>query len=153
MTRGERLAFSLWGRREVTAAGGPVDVPQGTGHGGPPSPPTNARPEGRAAKETPEPHDWAFTWTLIFTGVLFLRPQDLFPPLEVLHLAELSAIAGLVSLFVGRLARRQSLTRMTPEFAGVLALGAIILMTAPFSIWFGGAVGVFTDVYLKVALV
>ena len=29
-----------------------------------------------------EPRDWAFTWTLIFTGVLFLRPQDLIPPLE-----------------------------------------------------------------------
>jgi O-antigen ligase len=100
-----------------------------------------------------EPRDWAFTWTLVFTAVLFFRPQDVFPPLQVLHLAELSAIAGLVSLFVGRLGRRQSLTRMTPEFVGVLALGAVILATAPFSIWFGGAVSVFTDIYLKVALV
>ena len=58
-----------------------------------------------------------------------------------------------MSLLVGRLARRQSLTRMTPEFAGVLALGAVILLTAPFSIWFGGAVTVFTDMYLKVTLV
>ena len=65
-----------------------------------------------------EPRDWAFTWTLIFTGVLFLRPQDLIPPLEALHLAELSAMAGLVALITGRLARRQTLTRMTPEFAG-----------------------------------
>ena len=100
-----------------------------------------------------EPRDWAFTWTLIFTGVLFLRPQDLIPPLEVLHLAELSAMAGLIALITGRLARRQTLTRMTPEFAGVLALGGVILATAPFSIWFGGAVSVFTDLYLKVALV
>lgn len=100
-----------------------------------------------------EPRDWAFTWTLIFTGVLFLRPQDLIPPLEALHLAELSAMAGLIALITGRLARRQTLTRMTPEFAGVLALGAVILATAPFSIWFGGAVSVFTDLYLKVALV
>lgn len=100
-----------------------------------------------------EPRDWAFTWTLIFTGVLFLRPQDLIPPLEALHLAELSAMAGLIALITGRLARRQTLTRMTPEFAGVLALGGVILATAPFSIWFGGAVSVFTDLYLKVALV
>ena len=54
-------------------------------------------------------------------------------------------MAALISLIMGRLARRQSLTRMTPEFAGVLALGAVILLTAPFSIWFGGAVGVFPD--------
>ena len=42
--------------------------------------------------------DRAFGWLLVFTLVLFLRPQDLFPPLEVLHLAEISAIAGLLSL-------------------------------------------------------
>ena len=71
----------------------------------------------------------------------------------MLHLAELSALAALVSLFMGRLARRQSITRMTPELAGVLAFGAVILVTAPFSIWFGGAVGTFQDLYLKVILV
>jgi O-antigen ligase len=145
----ERLAFSLGGRRDV----GPSIPP------GPPSPPHGPAPADPALASAtltsapPEPRDWAFTWTLIFTAVLFLRPQDIYPPLEALHLAELSALAGLVSLFVGRLARRESWTRMTPEFAGVLGLGAVILLTAPFSIWFGGAVGTFTDLYLKVMLV
>ena len=155
---GERLAFSLGGRKEETRTDGPVPVrPRDAG---PPLTPSgssaHARPEGQAARSSnsdSEPRDWAFTWTLVFTGVLFFRPQDVFPPLQVLHLAELSAIAGLASLIVGRLGRRQSLTRMTPEFAGVLALGTVILLTAPFSIWFGGAVSVFTDIYLKVALV
>ena len=147
----ERLAFNAGGtRREVTSA---YAMP-----GGPPSPALDASLDkpasARLNHEAPsEPRDWAFIWTLVFTAVLFLRPQDVFPPLAALHLAELSAIAGLVALFTGRLARRQSLTRMTPEFAGVLALGAIILITAPFSIWFGGAVSLFTDQYLKVTLV
>jgi O-antigen ligase len=70
-----------------------------------------------------------------------------------LHLAEVSAMAGLIALFTGRLARRQAITRVTPEFAGVLAFGAVILLTAPFSIWFGGAIGTFQDVYLKVVLI
>lgn len=144
----ERLAFSLGGRREVASAS--ADAPGGSTT---PPAPTEPSPAGAKRAAAAEPRDWAFTWTLVFTGVLFLRPQDLFPPLAALHLAELSAIAGLVSLLVGRLARRQSLTRMTPEFAGVLALGAVILLTAPFSIWFGGAVTVFTDMYLKVTLV
>ena len=148
---GERLAFSLGGRRDVASTAGNAGTSGPTRHT--PPPPPAAPPAAGAAATAVEPRDWAYTWTLIFTGVLFLRPQDLFPPLAVLHLAELSAMAGLVSLVVGRLARRQSLTRMTPEFAGVLALGAVILATAPFSIWFGGAVSVFTDVYLKVALV
>jgi O-antigen ligase len=148
----ERLAFSLGGRKEVTRADGPP--PAGPTDAGPPSPPESRAATARLNQAAPpEPRDWAFTWTMIFTGVLFFRPQDVFPPLQALHLAELSAIAGLVSLIVGRLARRQTLTRMTPEFAGVLALGAVILITAPFSIWFGGAVSVFTDMYLKVALV
>lgn len=100
-----------------------------------------------------EPRDWAFTWLLVFTTVLFLRPQDIFPPLDALHLAELSALAGLVALVVGRMARGQTITRMTPEFAGVIALGGLILALAPFSIWFGGTIGVFTDQYAKVILI
>jgi O-antigen ligase len=142
----ERLAFSLGGRREVSPAAGQPAQPATV---------ATRQPNPAAAVDpaAPEPRDWAFTWTLIFTAVLFLRPQDLFPPLEALHLAEVSALAGLVSLVFGRLARRQSVTRMTPEFAGVLALGAVILLTAPFSIWFGGAVSTFTDLYLKVTLV
>lgn len=104
--------------------------------------------------DTPaEPRDWAFTWLLVFTAVLFLRPQDIFPPLGALHLAELSALAGLVALVVGRMARGQTITRMTPEFAGVIALGGLILALAPFSIWFGGTIGVFTDQYAKVILI
>jgi O-antigen ligase len=105
------------------------------------------------AVKSREKRDWAFTWTLLFTAVLFLRPQDLFPPLESLHLAELTAIAGLGSLIMGRLGRRQSITRLTPDLIGVVAFGAVILVTAPFSIWFGGSFHVFQELYSKVILV
>ena len=153
----ERLAFG-GGQREVARAAGPDSA-------GPPSRPVSAEAAsaGRAAPLPPrasarraapaEPRDWAFTWTLVFTAILFLRPQDVFPPLEVLHLAELSAIAALTALFVGRLARQQAVTRISPELIGVLAFGAVILGTAPFSIWMGGSIGVFTDQYSKVILV
>jgi O-antigen ligase len=107
----------------------------------------------RKEAETGERRDWAFTWTLIFTAVLFLRPQDIFAPLGALHLAEVSATLGLISLFTGRLAKRQTLSRVTPELVGVLVFGAVILLTAPFSIWFGGAIGVFQELYVKVVLV
>lgn len=95
----------------------------------------------------------AFTWTLAFTAVLFLRPQDILPPLAVLHLAEVTAIAALVSLIMGRLSRAQPITRVTPELGGVVAFGVLMLVLAPFSIWLGGAVGTFQDLYLKVVLV
>jgi hypothetical protein len=114
--------------------------------------PTPAQ-EQQAAVDQPERRDWAFLFLLAFTAVVFFRPQDEFPPLRVLHLAELCALGGLGSLLLGRLQRGQSFTRVTPELIGVIALGVIILATAPFSIWFGGAIGVFKDLYLKVILI
>jgi O-antigen ligase len=110
-----------------------------------------ARPQRTAPSS--EPRDWAFIWTLLFTAVLFLRPQDLFPPLEMLHLAEVTALGGLVALLSGRLSRGQPISRLTPELVAVMAFGGIILVTAPFSMWMGGAVQTFTDMYVKVILV
>jgi O-antigen ligase len=153
----ERLAFGFGSRRDaVPTARTPsrdAGIPsKGAAPIGPPSPPeSTAAPARRAARA--EPRDWAFTWTLVFTAVLFLRPQDVIPPLGFLHLAELSAIAGLTALFFNRLSRNQPITRMTPEFMGVIALGGVILLTAPFSIWISGSIGVFTDLYVKVILV
>jgi O-antigen ligase len=138
--RSERLAFTFGSRGSVGAA-----------QTRDPRHPAAAAVTEAPADETRDSR--AFTWLLVFTLVLFLRPQDIIAPLGVLHLAELSAIAGLFALFVGRLRHRASISRMTPEFAGVLALGAIILFTAPFSIWFGGSFAVFTDLYAKVILV
>jgi O-antigen ligase len=100
-----------------------------------------------------EGDDRAFTFLLLFTAVLFLRPQDILPPLEFLHLAESTAIAGLLALFFGRLSRRQPISRVTPELVAVLAFGGVILGTAPFSIWVSGSIGVFTELYAKVILI
>ena len=117
---------------------------------------TNRRLRDRSSKgdagQIAEPRDWSLTWTLLFTAVLFLRPQDLVPPLEALHLAELTALAGLAALVFGRLGRGQAPIRLTPDLVGVIGLGAVILLTAPFSIWMGGSLHVFQDLYSKVIL-
>jgi putative inorganic carbon (HCO3(-)) transporter len=73
--------------------------------------------------------------------------------LRVVPLAEIAAIGALAAMVMGRLGRGLSLSRFTPEFGGVVALGAIMLVTAPFSIWMGGAVATFTDLYVKVILI
>lgn len=134
----ERLAFTFGSRRTVTG-------------------PNVAPPRPAAVAPLPLPagdtRDRAFTALLVFTAVLFLRPQDVITPLTALHLAELSAAAGLFALISQRLSRGQTITRMTPEFVGVLAFGFVILGTAPFSLWIGGSVGVFTELYIKVVLV
>src|SRR6476661_465541 len=97
--------------------------------------------------------DWAFTGLLAFTAILFFRPQEQFPPLNPLHLAEVSALLALAAMVMGRLQRNLSVTRYTPELGGVLALGFIILATAPFSIWMGGSVATFTEIYSKIILI
>jgi len=97
--------------------------------------------------------DWAFTGLLAFTAILFLRPQEQFPPLNPLHLAEVSALLALAAMVFGRMQRGLSVTRYTPELAGVVGLGFLILATAPFSIWMGGSVATFTEIYSKIILI
>jgi O-antigen ligase len=113
-----------------------------------------APPRDAAAAAAPaERRDWAFLGLMAFTALLFLRPQDLVTSLRVLHLAEVAALFALGSMIAGRLRRGLSVSRITPELIGVLAFAFIILATAPFSVWMGGAVGTFTDLYAKVVLI
>lgn len=100
-----------------------------------------------------ERRDWAFTGLLVFTALLFFRPQDQFTFLNPLHLAEVSALSALGAMITGRIGRGLSMTRVTPELIGVVTMGVLILATAPFSVWPGGAVGTFTEMYMKVILI
>ncbi len=100
-----------------------------------------------------EPRDWGYFGLLAFTAVLLLRPQDKIPALAAIHLAEICAIVGIGPMILHRLASRRPAFRITPETIGLVVLGAAIVMTAPFSIWPGGAIEVFTDAYLKIVIV
>ena len=135
-----------------------------TGHDGeaPSRAATPSTVDGAAVESTPvaaarpvrrEKADWAFNGLLAFTALLFFRPQEQIPILNPLHLAEVSALLALAAMVAGRLQRGLSLTRYTPELGGVLALGFTILATAPFSIWMGGSVATFTEVYIKIILI
>jgi putative inorganic carbon (hco3(-)) transporter len=106
-----------------------------------------------ATSRSGERRDWAFIGLMVFTGLLFFRPQDLITPLRLLHLAEIAAVLALGSLISGRLARGAPVTRMTPELAGVFGLAAVILVMAPFAVWMGGAIATFTELYAKVVLI
>jgi O-antigen ligase len=131
-----------------------------TGHGGD-APGPRRGSEARGPVEAPvvaeepvrERRDWAFTGLMVFTALLFFRPQDQLPFLNGLHLAEMAALAALGAMVSGRLGRGLSVTRITPELVGVVGMGVLILATAPFSVWPGGAVGTFTEMYVKVILI
>jgi O-antigen ligase len=139
----ERLTFNPPGRlRSETPSLGGVEI----------TPPSSDSGEQPVAAD-PERDEWAFRFLCAFTAVVWIRPQDTIPFVQHLHLAELCAIAALLSLIMGRMGRNLPFTRMTPELAGVLAFGGLILITAPFSIWLGGVIGMFKEVYIKIILI
>ncbi len=100
-----------------------------------------------------ERYDWDYLWMIAFTAVLFFRPQDHVKALTPLHLAELTAIAGLAAMAARRMTSGQPIARINPEVVGVLALGAVIVVTMPFSFWPGGSLALFSDVYVKIILI
>jgi O-antigen ligase len=100
-----------------------------------------------------ETWDWAWGGLLIFSVLLFFRPQDQIRALGAFHVSDLSAAIGLGAMVFLNLSRNKPITRITPELLGVVAVGAVILLTVPTSFWPGGSVHVFIDQFMKVALI
>ena len=100
-----------------------------------------------------ETWDWGWGGLLIFSILLFFRPQGTIQWLGRMHLSDLAAIVGLGAMMFLRISKGQSITRLTPELISLSALGAVILMTVPTSFWPGGSVAVFTGLFIKVYLI
>jgi O-antigen ligase len=143
----ERLTFHVSsGRgRQLTVGGRPGSAA--------PKASRYAAARSRVTAAIRERYDWDYLWMIAFTAVLFFRPQDHIPALAVLHLAELTAVAGLAAMAARRMASGQPIARINPEVVGVLALGAVIVLTTPFSFWPGGSLSLFSDVYVKIILI
>jgi len=97
--------------------------------------------------------DWGWGGLLIFSILLFFRPQDQIAAIGAMHVSDLAAIIGLSAMVFLNLSRGQPLTRLTPELIAVLLLGGAILLSVPTSVWPGGSVAIFIDQYSKVALI
>lgn len=135
----ERLAFT--GRsdaRERTAAPGVRDA-------------SPAAPIALAAE--PEHDALAFKTLLAFMFLLLVRPQDQFPFLTPLHLAEMTGGFALLAVLVGRLMRGVAASRMPRELVAVLVFAAVMVGTIPFSFWPGGSMTVFTEQFAKIVAV
>jgi putative inorganic carbon (HCO3(-)) transporter len=102
---------------------------------------------------TRETRDWAYTGLLLFTALLYIRPQDTIRPLAFIPLAEIAALTALGAMVYSRVSRGLTMTRVTPELMGVAALGGLMVLLAPFSIWPTGSVQTFTNLFVKVLLI
>jgi len=142
----ERLTFNIGSSR-----GGPLVV-SGRGRRGSVQRAAASRVT-RAFAAFRERYDWDYLWMLLFTALLFFRPQDQIPGLDLLHLSELTAIAGLTAMAMRRMSAGLTIAHVNVEVVLVVVLGAVIVLTLPFSIWPGGSAHVFTDVYVKIILI
>lgn len=133
----ERLAFTC----RIGRATGPARVRPAPGRA------------GVAQATAPARDRVAYAALLGFIFVLFVRPQDQIPGMSALHLADIFGVLAVIALVAGRLRRGEPVTRITPELVGVLALGAVMVATVPFSFWPGGAFGEFTGLFLKITVI
>jgi O-antigen ligase len=92
---------------------------------------------------------WAYFFLLLFTTLLFARPEDYLPILASgLHLALIvGACAGityLLALFLGK-----APLIWTPELKWFLALTAWFVIGIPFAQWRSNSIGMFAQYWLK----
>ena len=152
---GDRIIVSSPARhvaasRERLAFGGGMSVP---GRGKVEAALARAETPTFATAAFAEPRDWGYGGLMAFTAVLLLRPQDTLPFLDPLHLAEVFAIVGIAPMVLHRLTKRLPVFRLTPEAIGLMAFGAVIVGTVPFSIWPSGALDTAINAYLKIVIV
>ena len=140
MTR-ERLTFGHGGHRPVLPARAIAATSDGA---------TTPAP---VKLSTLERFDWAWGGMLIFTFLLFFRPQDQLPGLKDSHISDAAALLGLGTLAATNLARGRALIRLTPELIGVLGFGLVMILTIPTSFWPGGSWVAFQMYYLPIMLI
>jgi putative inorganic carbon (HCO3(-)) transporter len=89
---------------------------------------------------------------LLFTIVVVLSPQELFPVLAPLRMAFVASILAVLALLVSGF-RGASII---PRYRGVYLLGALVawaVITVPFSLWPGASVHFLLDAYFKTLVV
>ena len=100
-----------------------------------------------------EPRDWGYLGLFAFTAVLLLRPQDQVPALESLHLAEMCVLIGIGPMLLHRFAHRLPAFKVNAETIALFLFGLVMLVGVPTSVWPSGALGEFSDKYLKIVVV
>jgi O-antigen ligase len=95
---------------------------------------------------------WAFFFLLLFTGFLYLRPEDMVFALGFWHLEQAIAICAGAS-FVVALALGLAKICLTRELKIVFAITLCYAASIPFAFWGTGAYNVFTQIWLKTVFV
>jgi putative inorganic carbon (HCO3(-)) transporter len=94
----------------------------------------------------------AFKLLMVFTLLLFLRPQEIYPPLASVPLAKIVALLGLFIYAVTKIKNLPQLFKIK-EVKLLIALLIVIIITSPFGLWPGGSFNMLTSTFMQVFLI
>ncbi|CUS38786.1 membrane hypothetical protein [Candidatus Nitrospira nitrosa] len=114
-----------------------------------------SEPHGEVSRNAFEPEfedegsPLAFGALLLLIFVIYIAPQVIFPVLEPLHLAKVSAALAVVAYVTWVWRNGAGWTFMSREVRLMLILIGIALISIPFSLWPGGSLQYLIDQYSK----
>jgi hypothetical protein len=103
-------------------------------------------------RPAPRGHTVAYAGLILFTILLYVRPNDLLP-IGTFPIVKIMTIGTLAVFFVERLLMGGSLSVMPRPFKYLLALAGFVILSIPFGLDPSASFSAFTDVFLKTFLV
>jgi hypothetical protein len=100
----------------------------------------------------PRGHTVAYAGLILFTVLLYLRPNDLLP-IGTFPIVKIMTIGTLAAFFVERLVQGGPLSVMPRPFKYLLALAVLTMLSIPFGLDPSASFTAFTDGFLKTLLV
>ncbi len=138
----QTLREQEWWRKKLPANVIPSDVNSGSAV------------SGNAASALPRSeNNLPFYALLMFTFILFLAPQQIFPVLAPLRIAMLSVLLAVTTLIGSRLSQGLPILHYPAGVVFVLLLAMWAVLTIPLSMWPGGSLALLTDRYFKTIIV
>ena len=95
---------------------------------------------------------FAYGGLLLFTLLLYLRPNE-WLPIGTFPIVKIVAIGALVAFFVMQIADKRPISVMPRELRLLLALTALMLLSAAFGLDVGTSLDTFSDTFLKALLI
>jgi O-antigen ligase/polysaccharide polymerase Wzy-like membrane protein len=108
--------------------------------------------QNRTATSAESEGSFAFVCLLFLTFIIYVAPQAIFPFLEPLRLAFVSAVLG-IGAYILTVFRGHPVTIMSQEIKLVFWFMALAIVSIPLSGWPGGSFTFFTDVFSKSIIV
>jgi hypothetical protein len=97
-------------------------------------------------------HGFAYAGLILFTILLYLRPNDLLP-IGTFPIVKIVAIATLAAFLVERIGQGGPVSVMPRSFEYLLAVAGLTILSIPFGLDMGSSLAAFGNVFLKTLLV